>query len=415
MLHGQGRVSRAIGFTGTAEVRAALGLAWGDPGIPNSCFSDFQARLLKYDPECEAFNQMLLSQGLIKKREALIVDASHMEANAAAHNPRVLIRKATQAILRQVRKERRHLYDDLAKAIDLTPETKFSSGPEYFLLPEAERNERFSKAVTEARTVIEKLERKKVSPAIRSQVELLKVILDERSTDEDEPIDPDDAPPDRVTSHRDPDARWGAKGKDKYFHGYKRTILTTKDHGFIANVDVVAGNATDSTPFEAMLEDSQEVFGLEPEKVIGDAAYGSLANHRKLKVMGIQMVASLKPAPNPKGRFSRNRFSYDADKKSLSCPGGQTTREAYPSADGEGLTYRFAAHQCGPCKHRDECTRGDFRSVKVGETVKDMDAAIAYGKTDDYKADMKARPVIEGKHSELVRYHGGRRTPYWTL
>ncbi|MNL90277.1 hypothetical protein D3C87_2212090 [compost metagenome] len=25
---------------------------------------------------------------------------------------------------------------------------------------------------------------------------------------------------------------------------------------------------------------------------------------------------------------------------------------------------------------------------------------------------MRARPVIEGKHSELVRYHGGRRTPY---
>jgi len=28
---------------------------------------------------------------------------------------------------------------------------------------------------------------------------------------------------------------------------------------------------------------------------------------------------------------------------------------------------------------------------------------------------MKARPVIEGKRSKLVRYHGGRRTPYWTL
>lgn len=175
------------------------------------------------------------------------------------------------------------------------------------------------------------------------------------------------------------------------------------------------GNATDAMPLEAMVEDSYEVFGLEPEKVIGDAAYGSLANHRTLKAKGVQMVASLKPAPNPKGRFSRDRFSYDAEAKALTCPGGQTTREAYLSSDGEGLTYRFAAHQCGPCKRRNECTSGDFRSVKVAETVHDLDSALAYGKTDEYQQDMKARPVIEGKHSELVRYHGGRRTPYWTL
>ncbi|HEY9855440.1 MAG TPA: transposase [Stenomitos sp.] len=55
------------------------------------------------------------------------------------------------------------------------------------------------------------------------------------------------------------------------------------------------------------------------------------------------------------------------------------------------------------------------RRVKVGETVKDLDTTIAYGKTETYKADRKLRPMIEGKHSELVHYHGGRRTPYWTL
>lgn len=86
--------------------------------------------------------------------------------------------------------------------------------------------------------------------------------------------------------------------------------------------------------------------------------------------------------PNPKGRFSRDRFSYDAEKMTLSCPGGEQTREAYPGSDGEGLVYRFGAHQCGPCKLRDECTSGDFRSVKVPETVKDWDQVIAYGKTE---------------------------------
>lgn len=146
-------------------------------------------------------------------------------------------------------RERPHLYDDLAKAIEITPETKFSSGPETSSCP----RQSGTNAVTEARTVIEKLERKVVSSTIRSQVELLLIMLDERSTDADEPIDPDDAPPDRVTSYRAPDARWGAKGKDKFI------------------------------------------------------------------IMCGQMVASLKPASSPKGRFSRDRFAYDAYKKSLSC------------------------------------------------------------------------------------------------
>ena len=59
-----------------------------------------------------------------------------------------------------------------------------------------------------------------------------------------------------------------------------------------------------------------------------------------------------------------------------------------------------------------ECITGDFRSVQVKETIPRLQDALAYGKTTDYRQDMKERAAIEGKHSEVVRYLGGRLSPY---
>jgi IS5 family transposase len=305
------------------EVKAALGLPLDHHGIAKTCYSEFRARLLLHGRECDAFNavnRMLVDKGLIDKREAMIIDASHLE--------------------------------------------------------------------------------------------LLAAILDERTTDDDELIDPDNAPTGRITSHRDKDARWGAKGKDKYFHGFKRTVIVSRMHGFIANFGINPGNDTDGPVLPDILDDTRALLGFMPPKVIGDAAYGSVENYRQGAERGVQVVASIKPAPNPRGKWSRDRFAYDAATKTLTCPEGRTTREAFAAPDGEGLVYRFAADQCGRCPSRDLCCSGDFRSIKVAETVPGLDVALAYAKTEAYSEDMKARPPKESVHADLVRNHGGRRTRY---
>jgi IS5 family transposase len=397
------------------EVKAALGLPLDHPGIAKTCYSEFRARLLQHGRECDAFNtvnRMLLDKGLIDRREAMIIDASHLEADAATPNPRLLIRKATRQILRQLAKERPDLYMQVAETITLRKDTNFSGGQDYYLLPEAERNERFAKAAGEARTVIATLKPKKLSASLKGHLELLAAILEERSTDDDEPIDPENAPTGRITSHRDKDARWGAKGKDKFFHGFKRTVLTTQTHGLIANFGINPGNDTDGPVLPGLLDDTKALLGFMPPKVIGDAAYGSVTNCRQGAERGVQVVASIKPAPNPRGKWSRDRFIYDAATKTLTCPEGRTTREAFAAPGGEGLVYRFAAHQCGRCPSRELCCSGDFRSVKVAETVPGLDAALVYAKTEAYSLDMKARPPKESIHADLVRNHGGRRTRY---
>ena len=166
----------------------------------------------------------------------------------------------------------------------------------------------------------------------------------------------------------------------------------------IVTFGVNPGNTPDGAVLDTLVEDAQELFGVTPEKVVGDAAYGSVDNPRKMKAKGIQLVATLKPAPNPRGKFSGDRFTFDAETQSLTCPGGKTTTDFHASPDGEGKVFRFDLVQCLGCPLRDDCTTGDFRSVKVKETIPDLQDALTYGKTTDYRQDMKDRAAIEGKH-----------------
>ena len=54
---------------------------------------------------------------MIRKKEALYVDASHLEANVCTPNPPTLIRKATQQILRQLKKELPELFRKLSEKV----------------------------------------------------------------------------------------------------------------------------------------------------------------------------------------------------------------------------------------------------------------------------------------------------------
>lgn len=50
--------------------------------------------------------------------------------------------------------------------------------------------------------------------------------------------------------------------------------------------------------------------------------------------------------------------------------------------------------------------------VGITDYNKELRAAEIYNRTDAFKRDMKLRPPVEGKLSELVRYHGLRRARY---
>jgi hypothetical protein len=50
-----------------------------------------------------------------------------------------------------------------------------------------------------------------------------------------------------------------------------------------------------------------------------------------------------------------------------------------------------------------------MRQVFISDYRPLLDAARAYNQTDDFKADMKLRPIIEQIIAGLTRYNGARR------
>ena len=81
-------------------------------------------------------------------------------------------------------------------------------------------------------------------------------------------------------------------------------------------------------------------------------------------------------------------------------------RESLPSTTSHKP---YAAHVC-----KKECTNAadGRRTVSISNVNAELRDAEQYNRTEEFKNDMKLRPPIEGKLSELTRYHGMRRARY---
>ena len=69
---------------------------------------------------------------------------------------------------------------------------------------------------------------------------------------------------------------------------------------------------------------------------------------------------------------------------------------------------------CKRCPVRKQCTTSadGRRTVGISKVNAELREAEVYNLTEQFKEEMRLRPPIEGKLSELKRYHGLRRARY---
>jgi transposase len=107
-------------------------------------------------------------------------------------------------------------------------------------------------------------------------------------------------------------------------------------------------------------------------------------------------------------------FQYDEKKQTLTCPQGVTTKANFYDRQREVRTFHFRMRTCNKCPVQKECTndKDGRRTVGISRVYHEIMEAERYNCTEQFKEDMKLRPPIEGKLSELTRYHGLRRARY---
>ena len=145
----------------------------------------------------------------------------------------------------------------------------------------------------------------------------------------------------KFISPSDPAAQWTGAMKSAAFFAYADNYLIDVKFGII--MDVEASRAIRQAEVGAsrtMIERTEATFGIKPEWLAGDTAYGSAPNLDWL--VNTKDIAPYIPvidkSQREDGTFSREDFIYDAERNTYTCPAGKTlTTTGHVNADKRSL------------------------------------------------------------------------------
>ncbi len=219
----------------------------------------------------------------------------------------------------------------------------------------------------------------------------------------------------KFISKSDPAAQWTGALKGHAFFAYAANYLIDLDHAVI--VDVEASRAIRQAEVGAartMIDRTQDRFGLYPERLAADTAYGSAEMLGWLvHEQGIEPhIPVFDKSQHTDGTFSRDAFAYDHKRDCYVCPDGKELRQRQkiyrvprPFVDENGMMrYRASKLDCESCSLKPQCcpnapARKVLRSIHEG--ARDMARDIAA--TDAYLTSRRERKKIEMLFAHLKR------------
>jgi len=133
---------------------------------------------------------------------------------------------------------------------------------------------------------------------------------------------------DRIISCVDPDARVANKTKSSKKKGYKDHIIVDEDSEIILSSEQTPFNVGDEKKLSDLVDKVEKKFGLKPEEISADKAYGTINNRAYLKdneiVSNINFYDTTNIRENYK-KYDIKMFDISEDLKSAKCPAGVVT------------------------------------------------------------------------------------------
>jgi transposase len=213
----------------------------------------------------------------------------------------------------------------------------------------------------------------------------------------------------------DPAARWTAAHRGPAFFAYSTNYLIDVDNAIIVDVEATTAiRQAEILAAKRMIERSLGRFDLDPERLIGDTAYGSAEMLNWLvHDRGIEPhIPVFDKSQRTDGTFSRDEFAYDHKRDTYRCPAGKilqhyrrrltTPRTGVPKDNL--IRYRASKHDCDICPLRPRCCpnarpRKILRSIHEG--ARDLAREIA--QTEGYQTSRRQRKKVEMLFAHLKR------------
>jgi transposase len=211
----------------------------------------------------------------------------------------------------------------------------------------------------------------------------------------------------KFISPADPAAQWTGAHKGHAFFAYATNYLIDTDNAII--LDVEASRAIRQAEVGAsrtMIDRTEVRFGLKPDWVAADAAYGSASNLawlvKKKKIA--PCIPVFDKSNRTDGTFSRSDFAFDDEANRYTCPGGKHLvqfRRSY-ATPRTGITkagtrlYRASKRDCTSCNLKARCCPNmDYRKIPrdIDEDARDVARAIA--RTHEYEQARHRRKKVE--------------------
>jgi hypothetical protein len=107
---------------------------------------------------------------------------------------------------------------------------------------------------------------------------------------------------------------------------------------------------------KTMIERTEERFGLKPERLAADTAYGSapMLNWLVEKVIAPH-IPVIDKSKREDGTFSRKHFRYDPAGDVYHCPGGKRLGTSGTVHESKTLLYRASKLDCDVCTLKPQC------------------------------------------------------------
>jgi transposase len=212
----------------------------------------------------------------------------------------------------------------------------------------------------------------------------------------------------KFVSPSDPAAQWTGAHKGPAFFAYSDNYLIDVKFGVI--VDVEASRAIRQAEVGAaktMIERTEERFGLKPERLAADTAYGAAPMLNWLvEEKGIAPhIPVFDRSKRDDGTFSRSDFRYDPTSDVYHCPAGKTlTTTGTLVNGGTTLLYLAKKHDCDGCKLRAQCCpKVPFRKIPRDRHEAARDIARSFAGTEAFEQSRRERKKIEMRFAHLKR------------
>ena len=225
-------------------------------------------------------------------------------------------------------------------------------------------------------------------------------------------LDDDDANADRklpkVISPVDPCSAWTAKANKRVQFGYGLNyLIDTGPAAVIVDVEATPARTYDEVAAtRPMIERTETTFGLKPNWLAGDTAYGIGRLLAWLWGKGITPHISVwERYERTDGMFSRLDFTYDAERDVYVCPNRRLLRTTGTVHDGRVRNYLSQSGECRTCELKERCTRAPFRKIArdINEEARDQVRALVG--TPEFAESSDKRKKIEMRFAHLKVHH----------